>query len=308
VTFRLALVIAALLALVVGCTSDDQPELPSNTDVVAIADRVTGPEGQDFMRDITSASWNDDGRRAAELFAWIPRDAQSTDRAAADRAGKTANAIATFLADNRESFARAPANSALWQAFAQSLVPYLGVMVGDESGVAGFEPLDGPNSQMRHTAALFAAMTKNADANKTFTEAASARAQSYEEAFAKAAVAEPLLADRGAAQRPLLQAARLRSLVATGAYVADSASKKPAVAYAQTELAYQVASLTARPGDHHINPEYFKEGRLLSPSEISEADWSIYDSQLAVYLAPWPRIFDAIQQFGHTYDTIATGQ
>jgi hypothetical protein len=305
VTFRLALVIAALLALVVGCNSDDQPELPPNTDVVDIADRLTGPDGQSFLRDITSSSWKDDGRRAAELFAWIPRDATSTDRAAADRAGKAAHAIASFLADNRDSFEGAPANPALWQAFSQSLMPYLGVMVGDDSGVAGFEPLDGPNSQMRQTASMFAAMAKHIDADKTFTEAASARAQSYEEAFAKAAVAEPLLADRGAAQRPLLQAARLRSLVATGAYMADPASGKPAVAYAQTELAYQVASLTVRPGDPHINPEYFKEGRLLSPSEISEADWSIYDSQLAVYLAPWPRIFDAIQQFGHTYDVIA---
>jgi hypothetical protein len=276
-----------------------------NTDVVDIADRLTGPDGQSFLRDITSSSWKDDGRRAAELFAWIPRDATSTDRAAADRAGKAAHAIASFLADNRDSFEGAPANPALWQAFSQSLMPYLGVMVGDDSGVAGFEPLDGPNSQMRQTASMFAAMAKHIDADKTFTEAASARAQSYEEAFAKAAVAEPLLADRGAAQRTLLQAARLRSLVATGAYMADPASGKPAVAYAQTELAYQVASLTVRPGDPHINPEYFKEGRLLSPSEISEADWSIYDSQLAVYLAPWPRIFDAIQQFGHTYDVIA---
>ena len=82
-------------------------------------------------------------------------------------------------------------------------------------------------------------------------------------------------------------------------------SSERTVATAQTELAYRVVSLTARPGDEHINPEYFKDGRLLSPSEIPDADWSIYDIQLTVYLATWGRVNDAIQQFGRAYDRIA---
>jgi hypothetical protein len=48
--------------------------------------------------------------------------------------------------------------------------------------------------------------------------------------------------------------------------------------------------------------------RLLSPSEIADDDWSIYDSQLTVYLATSPRINDAIQQFGRAYDLVASGQ
>ena len=308
-TSLLALVMAALLALVVGCTSHGEPELPANTDTAGIADRTTGPDGQTFLREITTASWNDDGQRAAELFAWIPRDAQSTDRSAATRAGRTAHAIASFIADEKDSIAGAPANPALWQAYAQSLVPYLGAFVGDESGVTGFAPLDGLNSQMRRTAAVFAAMARNSDANRIFADAASQRARTFEAAFAKAAVAEPASADRGEAQRNLLQAARLRSLVATGAYLADPKSDKPAVAYAQTELAYQVASLTARPGDLHIDPNYFgNNGRLLSQSEIPDDSWSLYDSQLTVYLAPWPAINDAIRQFGRAYGVIASGQ
>jgi hypothetical protein len=302
------LIIAALFALVVGCTSDAEPELPSSTDTTAIADRVTGPDGQTFLRDITAASWKDDGHRAAELFAWVPRDAQSTDRTAATRAGETAHAVASFLADNRESFASAPANPALWQAFAQSLAPYLGAMVGDESGVAGFEPLDGTGSQMRHTTSMFAAMAKNVDANRIFTEAASARAHTYEAAFAKAALAEPFLADRDAARTDFLQAARLRSLVATASKLVDPQSERFTVGRAQTEVAYQVVSLTARPDDPHIDEKFFSGGRLLSPSEIADEDWSIYDSQLTVYLATSPRINDAIYQFGDAYNVIATGQ
>ena len=298
---------AVLLALI-GCTSDAEPALPSSTDAAAIAERVTGPDGQAFLRDITAASWNDDGRRAAELFASIPRDAESTDRTAADRAGKSAHAIASFLADEREKIAGAPANPALWQTFAQSLVPYLGTMVGDKSGVVGFEPLDGPNSQMRHTTSMFAAMAKHTEANRILTDAASARAHTYEAAFAKAAVADPISADRGAAERDLLQAARLRSVVAAAINLADPKSVRFTPAHAQTEVAYQVVSLTARPDDPHIDEKFFRDGRLLSPSEIADEDWSIYDSQLTVYLATSPRINDAIYQFGDAYNVIADGQ
>ncbi|MGV0770943.1 hypothetical protein [Mycobacterium syngnathidarum] len=304
----MTIAIIGILALVVGCTSHEAPVLPASNDASGISEQLDGAAGAAFLRDITSASWDDGGRRAGELFAWIPRDSRSTDQTAATRAGKSAHAIASFLADARKKVAGAPANPALWQAFAQSLVPYLGAMVGDDTDVAGFEPLDDPGSQMRHTASLFAALTKNPDANRIFTDAASARAHTYEAAFAKAAAAEPFLADRGAAQIDLLRSARLRSLAATGNHLANPNSDKPASTRAQTELAYQVVSLTARPDDPHINEEFFRDGRLLPPSEIAAEDWSIYDSQLSVYLAPWPRINEAIGQFGRAFDVIARGQ
>ncbi|MEW2477974.1 hypothetical protein AB0876_00115 [Mycobacterium sp. NPDC049093] len=297
----------ALLALV-GCNSRAEPTLPSDTDPATISDRVNRADGPEFLRDITSAEWPDDGRRAAELFVWIPRDAHSTDRTAATRAGQTAHAIASFIADNKGEPVNTPANPPVWQAFARSLGPYVGAMVGDATGVEGFDSLDGPGSQMRRTAALFAAMTKDNDANQVLIDAVSERAHGYEVAFAKAAVAEPLLADRGAAQQAdLLRAATLRSLVATGAHLAGK-RPPPTPAHAQTELAYQVAVLTARPDDPHINDGFFSGGRLLPPSDIAEADWSIYDTQLTVYLTPWPRINDAIRQFGDEYDVIARGQ
>ncbi|MFV8172718.1 hypothetical protein [Mycolicibacterium peregrinum] len=296
----------ALVALV-GCDSHAEPTLPPNTDPTTISERVNRADGPEFLRDVTSAAWPDDGQRAAELFAWIPRDAHSTDRTAATRAGQTAHAIASVLADHSDVPANTSANPVLWQAFARSLAPYVGAMVGDATGVEGFDSLDGPGSQMRRTAALFAAMTKDNDANQVLIDAASERAHTYEMAFAKAAVAEPILADRGAPQADLLRAAALRSLVATGAQLAE---KGPTAtpAHAQTELAYQVAVLTARPDDPHINDEFFSGGRLLPPSDIAESDWSIYDTQLTVYLTPWPRINDAIRQFGDAYDVIARGQ
>ena len=303
------LVTAALSALfLAGCAGRGLPELPQSTDTVAIADRLTGPDGEKFLRDVTSASWNDEGRQASEVFSWIPRDALSKDEAAAVRAGSSAHAVASYIADNRQDVAGLPANPALWQVYSRVLIPYLGAMIGDATDVAGFEPLDVPRSQMRRTAALFAAMAKDPDANRALTDAASQRAGNYGASFAASAVADPATADRGDAQRQLNLAARLRSLVDTGAYLADPEREKPTPAHAQTEIAYQVVSPTAKPDDPHIDARFFRGTRLLSPSEIPESEWSLYDSQLTVYLAPWPNILEAIRQYGETYDVIAKDQ
>lgn len=303
------LVTAALSTLLLaGCTGRALPQLPPSSNSVAVADRLTGPDGDKFLGDVVSASWSDGGREAAQVFAWIPQDALSTDEAAAVRAGSSAHAVASYIADNRQSVAGLPANPALWQSLSRVLIPYLGAMIGDATEVAGFEPLDGPRSQMRRTSALFAAMDKDPDAIRALTDAASQRAKNYGASFAASAVADPATADRGDAQRQLNLAARLRSLVDTGAHLADPEREAPAPAHAQTEIGYQVVSLTAKPGDPHIDARFFRAGRLLSPSEIPESEWSLYDSQMTVYLAPWPRILDAIRQFGDTYNLIASGQ
>ncbi|WP_301122744.1 hypothetical protein [Mycolicibacterium fortuitum] len=128
-------------------------------------------------------------------------------------------------------------------------------------------------------------MTKDNDANQVLITAASERAHTYEMAFAKAAVAEPILADRGAPQADLLRAAALRSLVATGRRWRRRGRPRPP-RMPKLKLAYQIAVPTALPDDPHFNGAFFSGGRLLSPNEIAESDWSIYDTQLTVYLTP----------------------
>ncbi|MGV0835644.1 hypothetical protein [Mycolicibacterium thermoresistibile] len=182
-------------------------------------------------------------------------------------------------------------------------------MVGDSRNVSGFTPLDGLDTGMPRTAALFAAVIKKPVGQSGFTKAASARAHSYESEFAEAAVAEPLAADRGEVQEGLLQAARLRGLLAAGTHLAKLEVPRRDLPFAaETEVRYQVATRTVQPNDPHISPEFFRDGRLMTPAEIDEDDWSIYDTQLTVYLTPWPRIADAIDQFGNTYATIADRQ
>jgi hypothetical protein len=298
-------VTATLLGLVVGCTTAAEPKFPQDASPAAIADLVRGPDGHAFLREITTYSWADGGHRAGELFTWIPRDATSIHQADATRAGETAHVIASFLADDHTMIAGAPPNPALLQSFSASLTPYLGAAVGDDSGTAGFLPLDGLGSPMRRTTAMFAAMAHGLDADREFTGAAGDRAATYERSFAKAAAADPVSADAPEPKRALLQAARLRSLVATGAYAADPKATKPTASHAQTQVAYEVASLVIRAGDPTVDPRYFDAGgRLLSPDAIPDQDWSLYDSQLTAYLAPFPPIDRAIRQFGGVYQTI----
>jgi hypothetical protein len=232
----------------------------------------------------------------------------STDRNTALQAGKTAHAIASFLADERRTVVDSPSNPALWKAYADSLIPYLGATVGDNTGVAGFAPLDGLDSSMPRTSSLFASMTKDDDANRRFAGSATTRADGYEEAFATEVVADPPTARSPRPQSNLSAAARLHALVASGAHQAHPETSRPTALRAQTRLAYTVARLKARAGDPTIDPKFFDDsGRLIPPDHIDDSDWSIYDSQLSVFLAPWPPITDAIRQFGRTFDRIVRG-
>jgi hypothetical protein len=178
-------------------------------------------------------------------------------------------------------------------------------MVGDSAGTLGFEQLDKINSDLSHTASLFAAMTKDAQANHAFTDAAAALAHTLESAFAKSAVADPVRPATDDAVDGLMRAAYLRALVDAGRYLADPKSPRPTPRLAQTELMYQIVSLTARPTDPHINSEFFKDGRLMSPTEIAKTDWSIYDNQLATYLVAYPPISAMVDEYGRRYDLVA---
>lgn len=210
--------IAATLAVLTGCSNSPAvPELPSETNPSAVWDAITGSGGAALLSDMTMYPWDDGGRRAGDLLSWIPDDAQSPDRFVAERAGQSALAVATFLADKREALAEAPPNPILWQSFASSLVPYLGALVGDDDGSQGFEPLDALESiesPVTRTVGLFRAMMKNSEANETFIDAATKRAKAYQEAFANAVSKDPRLAGTNDTRQWLIQAVRLRGVVA----------------------------------------------------------------------------------------------
>lgn len=173
-------------------------------------------------------------------------------------------------------------------------------MVGDVMGVEGTEPLDGPGSEMRPQCGA----VRRDDHGHQCLQRRRLRTRAC---LGGPHSRTPQWPSRWNPQADLLRAAALRSLLATGAHLAkEGPSGTPA--HAQTELAYVGTAQTERPDDPHINDQLFSGGRLLPPS----GSWTVTgvpcDTQLTVYLTPWPRINEAIRQFGHAYDVIARGQ
>ena len=124
-----------------------------NTDDMVIHDGVTGPGGEKFLNNLTQHQWQDDGLAAGGLFDWV---GESAAHDSTGRAADTAHALAEYTSSHSNQLLNLP--DAQGQSLGQvnpkcrrlgtSLVPYLGVMVGDESGVrTGFEPLD-PDSKV----------------------------------------------------------------------------------------------------------------------------------------------------------------
>jgi hypothetical protein len=307
-TMRITLaVVVCATALIAAACSPSAPALPTDISPDKLAGQISGADGTAFLRDVTTHEWSDEGQRAGEMLSWIPRDAGSSDTATAARAGTTAHALAEFLADHYTEVKDAgSANPALIQSYAAALIPYSGAMVGDPSGTSGFEPLDRLGSPMQRTALVFAVIARDDAANRELTDAAKNRASEYEQQFANYAAADPSLTKPDPRREPLAWAARLLGLVAAGDRLANPDTAMPLSIRPATEVQYEIVSRMVRRSDPRISPEYFNpDGTLKSPDKVGNSAWSLYDSQLANYLASYPRLSAAVSEFDSTYLSIA---
>ncbi|BBY26247.1 hypothetical protein [Mycolicibacterium sediminis] len=301
---RAALCVASL-SLLAACSTDSPPDLPPASDSRAIAEAVQGPDGRVFLDDIIAYPWQDGGRDAGARFDWIGEDATSSDHDDAARAADTAHALAAFLAENRTAVSAAPPNPAVFEALSRSLVPFVGALVGDPGTTPAFRPLDDVGGSMSQTAALFATMIGREATTATFVDVASDRADADERAFAGAAASNPstITAEYLGG---LLRAARLRGLLTAGSTLADPNAPEPTLLAARTQNAYAVAAAMVPPNEPSIERAFFgPTGELLGPERIPSAQWSQYDAQLRQYLAAYPAITDALQQFDTTFRRIA---
>lgn len=294
-------------AVVTAACSPSTPALPTDTSPDKVAGQISGGEGTAFLRDITIHEWPDEGQRAGELLSWIPRDARSSNSPTAARSGTTAHALAAFLADHYTEVKDAGStNPALIRSYAAALAPYLGAMVGDPSSTSGFDPLDRLGSPMQRTALVFAVIAGDGAANREFTDAAKNRAAEYEQQFASYAAADPSLSKPDPRRESLAWAARLLGLVAAGDQLSNPDSAVPLSFRPATDVQYEIVSRMVRRSDPRISPEYFNpDGILMSPDQVGNDAWSLYDSQLANYLATYPKLSDAITEFDSTYLSIA---
>lgn len=110
-------------------------------DTVVNHDMLTSDK--DFLQDVMTHEWQDNGDSASTLTDWISRDAYSTDPAVNERAGQTASAIADYLGDpankdtlmnnttgSQPNMSLGQMNPELTQSLANAMSPYVDEMAG----------------------------------------------------------------------------------------------------------------------------------------------------------------------------------
>jgi hypothetical protein len=126
--------------------ADDRP---------AVADHVSGSDGQAFLSDVFTHEWSDDGRAISELFDISAQDAVATpgdgpDEELAQNSGNIAESTARFMSDNADNLLHMPddtgtaageRNPLLVRNLAEDLAPYYSTFAGSQTipGVAHFD-------------------------------------------------------------------------------------------------------------------------------------------------------------------------
>ena len=304
-------VVLALIGILGAC-GYSAPQLPSDTSPESVHSLLTGPDGNQFLRDTSAYQWGADSGRMTDLFSWVPRNATSPDAQKRTTAGETAHAIASFLADNSNDLSGDKSigvvNPQLTQTYTDVVIPYLGAMVGDDAGTSGFRPLDGLDGPMPHTAAAFAVLRTDGTAGNRLADAVGTAADNYENQFAASAATNPTPggADGNA---DLIRAARLLGLASsTGLRRSDGATFQPGDAVA--ELQFRIAARSVTGPNSDVPQQYFKsDGALMSPQEVraksGEFGWEDYTRKLGAYLAKSPSLAAAVSSFQRELSTAA---
>jgi hypothetical protein len=284
-------VLAVFVLALVACAK--APDLPAND--AASYEVLTGSNGQDFLREISSEDWNDGGRAAAQGLSWIAQEANSTDGPTARRAAEAAHAIAVFLAGDKGELLRLSSgwfglqhrslgelNPELVRGYASALTPFQGALIGDVESERGFEII-GNGADVSAARDVFAVIDTDTQAADQFKEAAYQRIKGYLHSYAEAVV-------RGERDRlvDLQHAAELAGVVEGGQR--DSGNEAIETTTAQFWInwaGYEIAAAHgARPGTDGIPTEFFdRDGLLKSPDDVTNNDLPRYATAVANFSA-----------------------
>jgi hypothetical protein len=267
------------------------PTLPP--DDTATYQLLTGGNGQEFLRQISSHDWDDGGQAAAERLSWIARDAESTDESTAKRAGEAAHEIAVFIAGNKDELSRLSSgwfgfqhrsvgelNPELVRGYASALSPFQGALVGDVKSVSGFTII-GDGADVSSARNVFAVIDTNTQAGKDFNDSAYQRVKDYLHTYAEAVAGgkrEGLVA--------LQHAAELAGVVDGGQRESGNEAIKTETAQHWMNWAgYEVASaMGVRPDGPEIPNQFFApDGHLTSPDQVSVNDLPIFANALKIF-------------------------
>lgn len=191
---------------------------------------------------------------------------------------------------------------------------------------------------MDKTKGLFAVIDTQPDASRDWNKAAYSNALEMQNSFANYAAEHPDLPKGDVRVDDLQASARLLSAIDGGmsletisnikngemdaaqaltnaqeAYEFKKDILRSAFAYGKggetsvhhqiTQAQYAIASRLFHDGNPHIDDRFFDEttGKLKSPNQISESDWSVYDAQLTASLADHPEISAMLAKFRETF-------
>ncbi|MBX8688553.1 DUF4226 domain-containing protein [Mycobacterium sp. 20091114027_K0903767] len=336
-----------------------------------------GDDGQDFLKDVSTHEWLDNGKAAGSLFEWTKESPESKLSA------ETANIYADFLGRESDNLLAINGNHQigdmnpdLVKAFANGLIPYQNELVTDQPKVdTDFHRLDDLGSTMDKTKGLFAVIDSQPEAARDWNKAAYSNALEMQNSFAEYAKEHPDLPKGDARVDDLQSSARLLGVIDggmsqetlsnihNGQMNADQALENAKEAYETkkdilrsvfsygkggdlvtntfadmiaggppdkadfkfnadgtltdvgltanetsvqhqiTQAQYAVATQFVQDGNPHIEDRFFDNatGRLLPPSQISEADWSLYDAQLTAAMAERTQIAAMMTKFSQTF-------
>jgi hypothetical protein len=156
-----------------------------------------GDDGQDFLHDVSTHEWDDDGRSAGSLFEWTANSTGPEGKLAAE----TANVYADYLGSHSEELLAinghtqiGDMNPELVKAYAHGLMPYQEELFTDQPRHdTPFKGLDDSLSEMTKTKGLFAVIDSQHDAARDWNRTAYQNALDYQQSFAEYARDHPTL-------------------------------------------------------------------------------------------------------------------
>ena len=294
----LALMCVLLMALstAVACGTSPPPSLPpdSPSDVFT---RLTSDSADDFLNEVTTYAWEDDGAAVGARFTWIGRDAASTDRDAASQAEQSAAIVANFLLTHHNNLmsvgsgflglTKVPAaqlNPLLIRSYASAVAPYVDQFVsGDDEAFGSLRSKVAEDPATLRN--LLAILVADPDAGRTMAQAADTAAAGFED---DAAAAPP---DSDASVADLTAAGSLLgSVEGAVTHVGAADVSTPTIGEALNDLSVRIATALVRSDPNPATlSRYVRNGQLMAPADVerefTQDDMRNYLVSLRSYLS-----------------------
>jgi uncharacterized protein YukE len=179
-----------------------------------------GDDGQDFLHDVSTHEWDDNGKSAGSLFGWTGDEHQADPMLAAE----TAQVYADYLGTHSEELLAinghtqiGDMNPELVKAYSHGLMPYQEELVTDQPKAdTPFHRLDDLGSTMDKTKGLFAVIDSQHDAAVQWNKTAYQNALDMQQSFADYAHAHPDLGTDDNRADDLQSSARLLGAIDGG--------------------------------------------------------------------------------------------